>query len=76
MFEELDAHDHENGSEERYHARIKKHEDAYGDRQRHLIWWIVHNAIAHPMIAFMPFTFAFRFHDWTSAKINVREGSK
>lgn len=73
MFEHLDRDNHENGSEERYHERLRKHQDSYGDRQRHLFWWLVHNCLAHPMIGVFPVGFAFRFHDWTSGKINKVE---
>jgi hypothetical protein len=36
----------------------------------HTFWWIVHNAVAHPLIAFAPRASTFRFHDWTSYKMH------
>ncbi len=36
----------------------------------HHWWWMVHNGVAHPLIAVLPVEPAFRFHDYTSDKIN------
>lgn len=36
----------------------------------HRLWWFVHNAIAHPLIAIAPVKPLFDFHDYTSDKIN------
>lgn len=36
----------------------------------HRFWWLVHNAVAHPLIAVMPIRPLFRFHDWTSKKMH------
>jgi hypothetical protein len=50
--------------------------DRYDERRRtqpwaaHTFWWIVHNAVAHPLIAFAPRAPFFRFHDWTSYKMH------
>ncbi len=33
-------------------------------------WWVVHNAIAHPMIGLLPVRLSFSFHDWTSRKMH------
>lgn len=73
MFEHLDRDDHEYGSEERFKERLRKHTDTYGSRRRHHVWWAIHNCIAHPLIGICPFSLFFAFHDWTSAKINVKE---
>ena len=70
MFEHLDRDDHEDGSAERYVERIAKHEDSYGNRRRHHVWWFVHNCVAHPLIGVLPIQATFRFHDWTARKIN------
>lgn len=50
--------------------------DRYVERRRkvpwatHTLWWVVHNAIAHPIIAVLPIKPAFTFHDWTSKKMH------
>jgi len=36
----------------------------------HRFWWLVHNAVAHPLIAVVPRKPAFDFHDWTSRKMH------
>jgi ssDNA-binding Zn-finger/Zn-ribbon topoisomerase 1 len=33
-------------------------------------WWLVHNAVAHPLIAVAPRRTFFRFHDYTSRKMH------
>lgn len=38
----------------------------------HGFWWVTHNAVAHPLIAFFPFKPMFKFHDYTSNKINLK----
>lgn len=73
MFEFLDRDNHEYGSEQRYEDRAKVHMDTYGHKKRYLFWWLVHNCVAHPLIGFFPCRRMFDLHDWTSAKINVRE---
>jgi hypothetical protein len=55
----------ESGSEERHDERRKTRPWA-----SHTFWWMVHNAIAHPLIAFVPRKPFFRFHDWTSYKMH------
>lgn len=60
----------EDGSEERFHERIRVFEEANKPKAKHHFWWLVHNAIAHPLIALMPIRTFFKFHDWTSHKIN------
>jgi hypothetical protein len=38
----------------------------------HGFWWVIHNAVAHPLIAFFPLKLFFKFHDHTSNKINLK----
>lgn len=37
---------------------------------RHRAWWVIHNSIAHPLIALFPYRPLFNFHDWTSHKMH------
>jgi hypothetical protein len=37
---------------------------------QHYFWWMIHNLVAHPMIGLLPIKVSFRFHDWTSHKLN------
>ena len=37
---------------------------------RHRFWWLVHNAVSHLAIAFVPTRKTFQFHDWTSRKMH------
>lgn len=37
---------------------------------RYRFWWLLHNAIAHPLIAIMPRRTFFRFHDYTSRRMH------
>jgi hypothetical protein len=55
----------EDGSEDRYRARAKRR-----PWLEHSVWWVIHNAVAHLLIAFFPFRPFFRFHDWTSRKMH------
>ncbi len=55
----------EDGSEERYHDRVREVPWA-----KHTFWWVIHNAVAHPLIALFPKRLAFRFHDYTSRKMH------
>ena len=73
MFEHLDRDDHEDGSEERFRARLVAHDGTYGSRRRHHVWWFVHNCIAHPLIGVCPIRLFFRFHDYTARRINAVE---
>jgi hypothetical protein len=64
------------GSEGRYAKRIEKFR-AKGvrfPRLRHYIW-VVHNIFAHGMLAICPCRWTFRFHDWTSIRLNAGIGS-
>ena len=36
----------------------------------HRLWWLVHNAVSHPLIGLVPRRPLFRFHDWTSRKMH------
>ena len=55
----------EDGSQKRYIERRKVR-----PWRTHTLWWVLHNAVAHPLIAFLPFTPLFRFHDWTSRRMH------
>lgn len=57
----------EDGSQDRYVERHKTVPWA-----KHTVWWVIHNAMAHPLIAVLPVRFTFRFHDWTSRKMHGR----
>ena len=61
-------------SKVRYHTRIAMHRNMNFrfPRLRHHFWWMIHNCVAHILIGIMPFNIFFRFHDWTSDKINVK----
>lgn len=62
------------GSAGRYEARIKKFE-ATGSRYPrivHYFWWVLHNVGAHGFLAVAPCKYAFRFHDWSSKKLNAQ----
>jgi hypothetical protein len=37
---------------------------------QHYMWWLLHNLVAHPVIAIAPVKVAFDFHDWSSRKLN------
>ena len=62
----------------RYEDRLERFEerrDALGHRTilpklTHAVWWFLHNAVSHPIIAVIPIKPAFDFHDYTSDKIN------
>ena len=56
----------EDGSEERFRERPVLWEESRHGALYHYAWWIVHNLIAHPLIAVLPLRPLFRFHDWTS----------
>lgn len=61
------------GSEGRYAKRIEKFK-ARGDRfprLKHYCWWFIHNVFAHGFLAICPCRASFRFHDWTSIKLNA-----
>lgn len=55
----------------RFKLRIKNHRDQGVSVLRHHFWWFVHNCIAHILIGVCPVNVFFRFHDYTSRKINL-----
>jgi hypothetical protein len=55
----------EDGSQERYEDRKE-----YLPWVNYKAWWLLHNAVAHPLIAVLPFKPFFDFHDWTSRKMH------
>jgi len=60
-------------SYQRYNDRIEDWKDCTNifPRLRHHFWWIIHNCIAHILIGLIPIKIFFRFHDYTSDKINA-----
>lgn len=61
------------GSAGRFKARIEKFKSngAKFPRTQHYFWWIIHNLLAHGALAIIPCSYTFRFHDWTSRKLNA-----
>jgi hypothetical protein len=57
----------EDGSQARYGKRR-----AGRPWTAHTFWWVVHNAVAHPLIAVLPIKPLFSFHDWSSRKMHGR----
>lgn len=55
----------EDGSQERYIERRKKRPWV-----AHTFWWVVHNAVAHVLIGFLPLKPFFTFHDYTSRRLH------
>lgn len=57
----------------RFYQRIPKFQAKYRRFPRviHHFWWLVHNITAHIAIALMPIKATFKFHDWTSKKLNA-----
>lgn len=57
----------------RFYIRLEKFKKAYRwfPRTRHAFWWLVHNFIAHLLLC-IPVKLTFRFHDWTSDRLNLR----
>lgn len=60
----------EEGSAQRFDARVALFRRLHRSTAIHHFWWLVHNCVAHPMIGLAPVKPSFRFHDWTSRKIN------
>lgn len=60
----------EDGSADRYEARLARFDAADEPRRRHHFWWLVHNCVAHPLIGLVPVKAFFDFHDWTARRIN------
>ena len=40
-------------------------------RLRHHFWWVLHNVVAHPLLAY-PTSLGLWFHDWTSMHLNQK----
>lgn len=57
----------EDGSEERYQERRKKYNVPW---TTHTFYWVIHNAVAHPLIGVCPIKPFFKLHDWTSRKMH------
>lgn len=60
-------------SSERFKSRIENYRQRDLPAWMHHAWWVLHNCVAHPMIGICPVEVAFRFHDYTSRKINLQE---
>jgi hypothetical protein len=61
----------EDGSQQRFKARVKEFKKKQIPVLLHHYWWLVHNCIAHPLIGIAPCKNTFDFHDYTSRKINA-----
>lgn len=59
----------EDGSHERFGQRLNQFRKKGINLAVHHAWWIIHNAVAHPLIGFLPIKSTFKFHDFTSNKI-------
>ncbi|WAS99432.1 hypothetical protein [Nannocystis punicea] len=63
-------------AEDRYHQRIARWTGSrtggarLAARLGHQGWWLLHNAVAHPLLALTRGRAAVAFHDWTSARLN------
>lgn len=68
----------EDGSERRFVFDAVKHGQSmpWQDQKvtvpwaKFRFWWLVHNAVAHPLIAIAPRRTFFQFHDYTSRKMH------
>lgn len=56
----------------RFHNRIANFRKNNRSVLIHHFWWFVHNCVSHPAIGVLPVKPTFRFHDWTSDKINSK----
>jgi hypothetical protein len=54
----------------RQHRWMQEHRVA--PRVRHHGWWLLHNCVSHPILAFRTGPGAVWFHDWTSQHLNHR----
>lgn len=59
-------------SEGRFWWRIETWQNKKGSAVQHHFWWFVHNCISHPLIGVLPGHKTFKFHDYTSDKINCK----
>lgn len=71
-----------NTSETRYDNRRKQWVSDFKGKKKlvqtlkHYGWWIVHNFIAHPLLAFLyKLEISVKIHDWTSQKLNKINGT-
>lgn len=66
------------GSEARYRTRQERwrREAVVLPALRHHGWWLLHNAVSHPLLGVAPLQFAIDFHDWTSMRLNRRRQIK
>lgn len=71
-----------NTSETRYDNRRKQWVSDFKGKKKlvqtlkHYGWWIVHNFIAHPLLAFLyKLEISVKIHDWTSQKLNKINGN-
>lgn len=60
------------GSRGRFAVRLAKFraDGVPFPRTRHYLWWLVHNIGAHGALALFPVSASFKFHDWTSRRLN------
>lgn len=65
------------GSAERFPMRVEKFRKNKKVLPvlQHYFWWFVHNNITHFLIGILPFKPFFKFHDWTSVKLNAGEAA-
>jgi hypothetical protein len=65
------------GSAERFPKRIEKFKKANKrfPMLQHYFWWITHNCVTHFLIGILPIKPFFKFHDWTSVKLNAGQDS-
>jgi len=60
----------------RYEHRKEKWKYVSGKKfplLRYRFWWMTHNLIAHNLIGVFPFQVFFKFHDYTSNKLNLKK---
>lgn len=50
--------------------------DRWAARVRHHGWWLIHNLVAHPLLAFARGRRAVAFHDWTSRRLNLETSKR
>jgi len=61
----------EDGSERRFTSSVKQ--TAVVPWIKFRMWWLIHNAVAHPLIAVAPRKTFFKFHDYTSRRMHGRK---
>lgn len=66
-------------AEGRYHQRLARWIDRDGGvarlsgRLAHHSWWLLHNLVAHPLLALAAIRWTIALHDWTSRRLNRDE---